>query len=1535
MTSTNNYYLKNDTMVCGNGYSFKLNNKYDAKMFQIPPVLYDWVKVKYYALEETYETNMALPQGCTVEYINKYMDGEYYDVIPKLQIHDRENNGTDGEGILVFFNGKKNTGNVKYWLTDDLDEMFRESENPCWLATMDEWDANHTKRIALGIQALPEFGRYVLHYAKNPIEDGIEYQNITASWDFGRTKELFVPYYKYDINKTPTIYENFWQMYINDLYSVDTRKVDTYVKLDTNSVYDALKRFYWFDNCIWVMTKVENYDICLERNTLCSFTKVNDLMSYLHDVTFDDYFFNFYRLGGNNNVPWSGTTDELTVDFGVDSSSDWYVMTGDYTIANMVGAYSANAVSGTAGTGLLVQALFTPNLGNEPRSVTFYGVNMETNQVIPITVTQDAWKHSSHLFLGSTIYYVPQHSTGMTFAVNVYSSDPWNCTHDVDWLHSVSDSGVAGDYTIWEFTCDHNYTGSERRTEVLFSNGTDTATLLIVQADKSKGSIEQDEPESRYVIPSTGDTVMYEIKCNTNWRLLPSGSTSAYTTCADYDVEKEPTTGHTTGITVLPNNSRVSRNIFFYLLYDGNIQKPTIVQLPLVQNGIGNTVFNVSHDFKGDTITLNGVGMPWKAYTYEDWIGVSPTSGDGTDRSVDYTLQANTGDYRVGYIHIEYTDEYGFPCNETFEIRQEGVGQFSISPTAITIPYTGGTYIINVTSSTPFTAYTSDSWLQIDQRLHLTAVPFDTGENDNATARIGRIYVTNGVETAYTQVFQYAEATESPITIKPSLSSYGQSGGTGSFVVYCQGNWALSYGDDWVTLDTLSGNGDTIVNYTVSANSSLERSCEITGYMVDYPQYSATTLVRQDEKVSYRLLYTSTDGNIINPNNIEPTPAPTPKPIEWGANIISNTYTDGQGIIEFDSPITKIPAYAFKNSDRLETIIIPNSVTNIEEQALASCDSLTSVTIPNSVITIESQAFTNCISLTEITIPDSVTYMGGNMFNRCTSLSSVTLSNSLTKILAGTFYNCTSLTSLTIPNSVTEIVQQACTNCTSLIDVTIPDSVTTMGGSIFRNCTSLTDITIPDSVTTMGGDFQGCTSLTGVTLSNSITILGESMFSGCTSLQSIKIPSSVTEIYRFVFDGCTNLNLIYAYPTTCPSFLGNDFVGISPTGSLYYPIGSNYASMYYRLPSATSTTSGWTDNTTDITYYSTDRQIVTPNNTSGWCDNIIFNRYSAQFNEGLIRLNGAVTEIPQNAFSGCTTLQGIIIPNSAEAIGEGAFDSCVGLINVTIPNYVKNIGDDAFANCTSLTGLTIPNSVKSIGDGAFENCSQFNFIKSNPKKCPTLGENVFHLVSNTGTLNYPSGSDYSEMMAKLPIGWIAVKNEIEYTSTDGNIVSPTAASGWGSNIVSNTYTDGKGVMEFDGLVTTIPQNAFSGCTTLKSAKIPSSVTSLNNYAFSRCSSLTGVTIPSSVTSFGSASFDRCTSLAAITIPSSVTSIGSSTFWYCTKLKTIYAYPTTCPTLGSNVLTGISSTGTLHYPSGSNYSSMISALPSGWTAIGDL
>ena len=53
------------------------------------------------------------------------------------------------------------------------------------------------------------------------------------------------------------------------------------------------------------------------------------------------------------------------------------------------------------------------------------------------------------------------------------------------------------------------------------------------------------------------------------------------------------------------------------------------------------------------------------------------------------------------------------------------------------------------------------------------------------------------------------------------------------------------------------------------------------------------------------------------------------------------------------------------------------------------------------------------------------------------------------------------------------------------------------------------------------------------------------------------------------------------------------------------------------------------------------------------------------------------------------------------AIGEMAFSVCSSLTSVTIPNSVTSIGERAFSSCTGLTSVTIGNSVTSIGNDAF------------------------------------------------------------------------------------------------------------------------------------------------------------------------------------------------------------------------------------------
>ena len=253
--------------------------------------------------------------------------------------------------------------------------------------------------------------------------------------------------------------------------------------------------------------------------------------------------------------------------------------------------------------------------------------------------------------------------------------------------------------------------------------------------------------------------------------------------------------------------------------------------------------------------------------------------------------------------------------------------------------------------------------------------------------------------------------------------------------------------------------------------------------------------------------YTSSDGNVVKPYKQE-------KDI-FGAEIVSNTYENGKGIIKFDGDVTTIGDTAFAGCSSLTSITIPNSVTTIGGAAFVFCLRLTSITIPNSVTTIGDAAFSHCDSLTSITIPNSVTTIGEFAFKDCSSLTSITIPNIVTTIGEYAF-TCSGLTSVTIPNSVTTIGKQAFSGCKNLKSVTIPNSVTTIGEYTFLDCDSLKSVTIPNSVTTIGEYAFACCGLTSVTIPNSVTTIGEGAFYGCNNLSEetkIKIISINPEAF--------------------------------------------------------------------------------------------------------------------------------------------------------------------------------------------------------------------------------------------------------------------------------------------------------------------------------------------------------------------------------------------------------------------------------------
>ena len=141
-------------------------------------------------------------------------------------------------------------------------------------------------------------------------------------------------------------------------------------------------------------------------------------------------------------------------------------------------------------------------------------------------------------------------------------------------------------------------------------------------------------------------------------------------------------------------------------------------------------------------------------------------------------------------------------------------------------------------------------------------------------------------------------------------------------------------------------------------------------------------------------------------------------------------------------------------------------------------------------------------------------------------------------------------------------------------------------------------------------------------------------------------------------------------------------------------------------------------------------------------------------------------------------------------------------------------------------------------------------------------------------------------------------------------------------ILSNTYNNGKGVIKFNGnltsikinnrilksielpnSVTSIGNSAFSGCSGLTSVTIPDSVTSIETGAFQGCSGLTSITIPNSVTTIGNYAFGGCSSLTSVTIGNSVTSIGGYSFQGCSGLTSV-TVPNSVTSIGSNAFYAI-------------------------------
>jgi hypothetical protein len=303
-----------------------------------------------------------------------------------------------------------------------------------------------------------------------------------------------------------------------------------------------------------------------------------------------------------------------------------------------------------------------------------------------------------------------------------------------------------------------------------------------------------------------------------------------------------------------------------------------------------------------------------------------------------------------------------------------------------------------------------------------------------------------------------------------------------------------------------------------------------------------------------------------------------------------------------------------------------------------------------------------------------------------------------------------------------------------------------------------------------------------------------------------------------------------------------------------------------------------------------------------------------------ITIPASVVALAISPFSGCTNLARIIVDeNNPSFASEGgilynktktSFEAVpLGISGaITLPDSLTSIARAAFYECAKLTSISIPAGVTSIGELAFRHCSALTDI--------TIDANNQYYTSEGG------------------IAYNKAKTAIEAVpgGISGNITLPDSLT----SIGNNAFTGCANVtgIEIPTSVTSIGGVVFSGCTSLTSIEIPDSVTSIGNTWFWGCTSLTSVTLPASVTKIGGMVFRNCSSLTEITLPAGLTEIGNQAFTGCASMTSI-TIPPSVTKMGSVVFIDWTESQTIYVPF-ANQEEMDAAWGKGWRrALPDL
>ena len=380
-----------------------------------------------------------------------------------------------------------------------------------------------------------------------------------------------------------------------------------------------------------------------------------------------------------------------------------------------------------------------------------------------------------------------------------------------------------------------------------------------------------------------------------------------------------------------------------------------------------------------------------------------------------------------------------------------------------------------------------------------------------------------------------------------------------------------------------------------------------------------------------------------------------------GSNAFDNAFINE---IIIPDTIKEIKSRAFSRV-KTRKITLPKSLQNLGETSFIFNDGIREVVFNGELKEIPNNTFSGCSALEKITFPKNLEIIEKYAFANCSSLKNINLPNTLKVIDDSAFNKCTCLNNIQLPSSLEKIGRLAFLE-SGLKEINIPQNVSEVGEDAFFKCFDLKKVDMSASNVTKlnNSTFDSCSSLKKVILPKNLESIGEAAFSKCRVIEEIDLPESIKYIGEEAFNGCFSLKQIKL--PNIERIEREAFCNCYNLKNVDFP-----STLCYIGDSA------------------------------------------FEHCEGLKKIdlsNTKIELISNGAFSYCTSLEEIKLPDTLEKIGECAFSRCNSMSNIILPKNLKIIDNAAFEGCSSIRKIVFPNGLKYIGIEAFYECYNLNEI---------------------------------------------------------------------------------------------------------------------------------------------------------------------------------------------------------------------------------